>query len=257
LEARALIGVFDSGIGGLSVLRALRRTLPQHDFVYFADTGHAPYGERGDAHVLTRTRAVVRDLQARWTLDAMVIACNTATAAAINAMRLEHPALPLIGVEPAIRPAAELTRTGRVAVLATRGTLSSARYAALRASLGTGVEFVDQACDGLAEAIEREDSAAVQALCTRYLQACGPMGTAPGCTDTVVLGCTHYPFAQEQLAAAAGPQVRFIETGEAVARQTGRVLAAAGKCRTGQGRLELRTTGSLQNLEAAAARWLY
>jgi glutamate racemase len=251
-----VIGVFDSGIGGLSVLRALRRALPQHDFVYFADTGHAPYGERGDAHVVARTRAVLDELRAGFTLDALVIACNTATAAAIDVMRLEHPSLPLIGVEPAVKPAAALTRTGRVAVLATRGTLSSARYAALRASLGAGVAFVDQPCDGLAEAIEQDDCATVQTLCTRYLQACGPMGTAPGCIDTVVLGCTHYPFAQDQLAAAAGPQVRFIETGEAVARQTQRVLAAAGKVSTGQGGLELRTTGSLPQLEAAARRWL-
>lgn len=251
-----MIGVFDSGVGGLSVLAALRRALPRADFVYLADTGHAPYGERGDAFVLERTRAVLRELRSRYALDALVVACNTATAAAIDPARAEHPDLPLIGVEPALKPAAALTRTGRVAVLATRGTLASARYAALEAALAGQAQFVAQPCDGLAEAIEQDDAGRIRSLCRRYLQACGTLGKGAGEIDTVVLGCTHYPFALAELRAAAGPDVQFIETGDAVARQTQRVLAAAGKPVDGRGTLTLLSTGSLPALEAAARRWL-
>ncbi|WP_225976091.1 glutamate racemase, partial [Paracidovorax avenae] len=231
------IGVFDSGVGGLSVLRALRAELPHERFVYLADSGHAPYGERGDAYVAARTHAITTYLQQTHGIKALVVACNTATAAAIHEVRARHAGLPLVGVEPALKPALALTRTGRVGVIGTRGTLASAKFHRLQASLQGAVEFVVQPCDGLAHAIERSTAdtqpdapatAEIRALCARYTAALGPFGTAPGEIDTLVLGCTHYIFAEDALRAHTGPQVRLVETGEPVARQTRRLLEAAG-----------------------------
>jgi glutamate racemase len=252
------IGVFDSGVGGLSVLKALRAELPREDFVYFADTGHAPYGERGDAFVIGRSRAILDELVQVHRVKALVIACNTATAAAIQLLRDERKGLPVVGVEPALRPAAVLTCTGRVAVFATRGTLTSARFAALHDSLRDQAEFVLQPCDGLAAAIEAHDMPLVDALSREAVAASGPFGEAPGDIDTLVLGCTHYPFAQEALRAATGPAVRFVETGLPVARQTRRLLEAARLLKPAPacGQVRLLGTGPQAALDAAASRWL-
>jgi glutamate racemase len=250
------IGVFDSGIGGLSILKALRAELPGEDFVYLADAAHAPYGERGDAHVIARTRAIVRRLREEHAIKALVIACNTATAAAIHLARKEHLDLPVVGVEPALKPALALTRTGRIGVLATRGTLSSAKFIALHDSLKDQAEFVLQPCDGLADAIENQDAARIAGLCAAYTQAIGPFGTRPGQVDTLVLGCTHYPFAAHEFRQLAGPEVHLVETGEPVARQTRRLLEAAGLLRgPGQGGMQLLATGSLRALADAARSW--
>jgi len=251
------IGVFDSGVGGLSVLNALRDTLPHERFVYFADTAHAPYGERGDPHVIDRTRDVTRYLVQAHRVKALVVACNTATAAAVHLVRTEHAALPVIGIEPALKPAVAASRTGRVGVLATRGTLGSSKFRALHASLAGQVEFVLQPCDGLAAAIEANDTAAIAALCRDYMGALGTFGTAPGEIDTVVLGCTHYPFVTDVLRADAPPSVRFVETGEPVARQTRQLLATAGQLRaSGPGHVGVWTSGAADALDAAATRWL-
>src|SRR6185369_13653234 len=128
MEQRKPIGVFDSGVGGLSILRALRAELPQEDFVYFSDAAHAPYGERGDLYVVERSRAIAQQLLDEHRIKALVVACNTATAAAVHLLRAEHDRIPTVGVEPALKPAAALTRTGRVAVFATRGTLGSEKF---------------------------------------------------------------------------------------------------------------------------------
>jgi glutamate racemase len=251
------VGVFDSGVGGLSILKALRAELPAEDFVYFADTAHAPYGERGDDYVTGRSRAILRQLIEEQHIKMMVVACNTATACAIHLLREEYPALPLVGVEPALKPAVTRTRTGRIGVFATRGTLSSAKFRALHESLKGQAEFVLQPCDGLAAAIEAGDTEQTDALCARYTQAIGDFGPGTGQIDTVVLGCTHYPFAQAQLLAHVGPGVQLIETGEPVARQTRRLLEAASLLKAdGQGRVDLLTTGSPETLQAAASRWL-
>jgi glutamate racemase len=251
------IGVFDSGVGGLSILKALRAALPGEDFVYFADTMHAPYGEREDDYVAERSRAVFRELIEEHAVKAMVVACNTATAAAIHLLRRDYPELPLIGVEPALKPAVSRSRTKRIGVLATRGTLRSAKFAALHDSLRGQAEFVLQPCDGLAAAIESDDSVQVDALCAKYIRAIGEYVSGPTQIDTVVLGCTHYPFAQAHLQAHAGPGVALIETGEPVARQTQRLLEAAGLLKAeGQGRVELLTSGSPMALQATASRWL-
>ena len=182
-RADAPIGVFDSGIGGISVLRALRAALPHDDFVYFADSAHAPYGERDDAHVQARSRAVLAELQAAHGIKAFVIACNTATAAAAEALRAAHPDQVIVGIEPALKPALTLTRTGRIGVLATRGTLASPKFRALHHGLATRAEFVLQPCDGLATAIEKEaacaDGTSARALIDQYLSALGPLGADP------------------------------------------------------------------------------
>jgi len=251
------IGVFDSGVGGLSILRALRAELPGEDFVYFSDAGHAPYGEKGEQFVSERSLAIAVDLLERHRIKALVVACNTATAAAVHLLRARHTQLPVVGVEPALKPAAALTQTGKVAVLATRGTLASAKFQALRDSLRERAEFVLVPCDGLAAAIEADDQPLVRALCDRYTRDVGRFGTGSGEVDTLVLGCTHYPFASELFQELLGPAIRLVETGEPVARQTRRLLEAQELLNPeGQGKVRLRTSGCPQALQAAATRWL-
>jgi glutamate racemase len=254
----APIGVFDSGIGGLSILKALRAELPSEDFVYLADTGFAPYGERGDAFVIDRTRAIVQRLREERGIKAIVVACNTATAAAIHLMRAEFPELPLVGVEPALKPAVALSKTRRIGVMATRVTVGSAKLRALHDSLKDQAEFILQPCDGLADAIQNDDAEQVRALCARYIHAIGPFGTLAGQADTLVLGCTHYAFAWDELQALVGPGVRLLETGVPVARQTRRLLEVAGELRAGggPGNVTLLATGKQAALDSAARRWL-
>ena len=258
------IGVFDSGIGGLSVLQALRAELPHENFVYLADSAHAPYGERGDAYVTDRTRTVTHYLQAQHHIKALVIACNTATTAAIHHIRAENPGLPVVGVEPAIKPAVATSRTGRIGVIGTRGTVTSAKFQALLATVQPHADFVIQPCDGLATAIEAsvmesEGTVATKtiALCGEYTSAMGTFGLNPGEIDTLVLGCTHYVFAAPTLRALLGNAVNFMDTGAPVARQTRRLLAASGHLAlTGSGQVELLSTGGGKTLHAAASRWL-
>ena len=266
MRAGQPIGVFDSGVGGLSILRALRDELPHEHFVYFADSGHAPYGERDNAHVVARARAITTELRARHGIKALVIACNTATAAAVHLLREEHPDLPIFGVEPALKPAVSLSRTRRIGVMATRGTLGSAKFAALLASLDGLAEFILQPCDGLADAIERQETTKIIALCDQYTLGMGQFGLKPGQMDTLVLGCTHYPFANEALHALLGPDIQFIDTGEPVARHTRQLLLArhtslqiADRSAVGgnpTGHLTFVSTGSPKALKAAARRWL-
>jgi glutamate racemase len=269
------IGVFDSGVGGLSVLRALRDALPHERFVYLADSAHAPYGERGDAYVGARTRAIAQYLLEQHHIKALVVACNTATAAAIHEVRSSYPDLLLVGLEPAIKPALAVTKTGHVGVIGTRGTLTSTKFGKLLGSLADQARFVVQPCDGLAHAIERsvaEPEPALStslgmtetgALCKRYIQGMGDFGTAPGQIDTLVLGCTHYIFVAHELRGLVGADVQFIETGEPVARQTRRLLETAallaepnGAPATEGTRIRLLTTGPVVMLQAAAQRWL-
>lgn len=261
------IGVFDSGIGGLSVLNALQAELPHERFVYFADTAHAPYGERGDDYVAARTRTVARYLINVHDIKAMVVACNTATAAAIHQLRVEHGALALVGVEPALKPAVMISQTRHIAVLATRSTLASAKFRALHASLNAQANFSLVPCDGLAAAIEANNAAGIASLCARYTAAAGTFGTAAGELDTLVLGCTHYPFVAQQLRAIAGKAVHYIDTGVPVAQQTRRLLTAARQLATSTtidmpestkaaGTTLLFSSGDPSQLDAAASRWL-
>jgi glutamate racemase len=251
------IGVFDSGIGGLSILKALRAELPAESFVYVADSGHAPYGERDAAHVIARSRAIAHYLLDQHHIKALVIACNTATAAAIHLLREQYPELPIVGVEPALKPAAALSRTRRIGVMATRGTLASPKFQALMASLQGPVDFISQPCNGLADAIERSDMLRIKALCDEYTKSMGEFGTRQHQIDTLVLGCTHYPFAASYLHALLGPQVQLIESGEPVARQTRRLLEAHAALGSGPSqRIRLFATGHSEHLQTAARDWL-
>jgi glutamate racemase len=257
------IGVFDSGVGGLSVLKALRAELPAEAFVYVADSGHAPYGERDDEHVLQRSHAIARYLQKHHHIKALVVACNTATAAAIAELRKAHADLPIIGIEPALKPAAAQSQTHTIGVMATRGTLGSEKFRNLLTSLHGQATFVLQPCDGLADAIERADAPKIIAACAQYTRAMGRFGLEPGAIDTLVLGCTHYPFVAEQLRALVGKDVAFLEGGAPVARQVRRVLAERGILHPEKGAtsphdalLQFFTTGSAQLLSATLERWL-
>lgn len=270
LTSHAPIGVFDSGIGGLSVLRALREELPHERFVYLADSAHTPYGEKGDAFVQQRSQAITEYLVHEHGIKLLVVACNTATAAAVQTLRSRFADLPMVGVEPALKPAAHASQTQHVGVLATRGTVASQRFHALLTQHSAHTQFSVEACDGLAHAIEMStleplpavaSTERTRALCARYTSALGQFGTEAGQIDTLVLGCTHYVFAEAILRGLVGPQVNIIETGAAVARQARRRLQEQGRLAApvdgaDAPRLQLYTSGALAALEAAAGRWL-
>lgn len=259
VTASCPIGVFDSGLGGLSVLRALRAELPHERFVYVADSGHAPYGERDDTHVIARSHAITQHLRAHHQIKAMVVACNTATAAAIKLLRQDHADLPIVGIEPALKPAASGSKTGFVGVMATRSTLQSEKFLALLATLHGQATFVLQPCDGLVDAIEREDATKIVAICEAYTGAMGQFGTKEGEMDTLVLGCTHYPFVESELRQSIGSAVTFLEGGTPVARQTQRLLAEKqllAEPNSLGGDVVFFTTGKADILANAVRRWL-
>lgn len=208
------IGVMDSGVGGISVLKHIHTLLPHEHLIYFADSAHAPYGNKSQEEIKQRCFAVADFLIAQ-EVKALVVACNTATAAAITDMRARYD-LPIIGMEPAVKPAAAATQNGIVGVLATVGTLKSAQFAALLESYGRNVEVVTQGCVGLVECIERGElnTAHTKQLLQQY---CAPL-LAEG-ADTIVLGCTHYPFVRELIEQIVGKSVTIIDTGAAVAKQ--------------------------------------
>ncbi|MFB3302701.1 glutamate racemase [Pseudomonas sp. AMR01] len=216
----APIGVFDSGVGGLSVLDEIQQLLPHESLLYVADGGHIPYGEKTPAFILQRSRLVAEFFRERGA-KAFVIACNTATVAAVADLRLDYPDWPLVGMEPAVKPAAAATRSGVVGVLATTGTLQSAKFAALLDRFATDVRVITQPCPGLVELIETGDlrSPALHQMLQGYVE---PLLSA-GC-DTIILGCTHYPFLKPLLAQMLPPSIILIDTGAAVARQLKRLL---------------------------------
>jgi glutamate racemase len=227
------IGVFDSGVGGLSVLRHIRAQLPNEDLIYFADSGHAPYGEKTEQYVVDRSLAIAAFLLERGA-KALVVACNTATVAAIKAVRARYPELPVVGVEPGLKPAAAATRNGKVGVLATARTLKGDKFLQLREhiSAASKAEFLLQPAVGLVDQIELGDLQApsIAAMLEQYVAPLLEQGA-----DTLVLGCTHYPFVQtgiERVLSDHGRQdVVLIDTGEAVARQLVRLLDAGGLMR--------------------------
>lgn len=246
---RPVIGVFDSGVGGLSVLRALRSTLRNAALIYVADSGHAPYGERSEEWLQARCATLAHFLRARGA-DMMVVACNTATAAAVPLLRASHPTWPIVGIEPGIKPAVLTSTNRRVGVMATTATLRSQRYAKLLAEHGSGAMVVAQACTGLAMAIEQGDEAAISALVDRHTQ---PLRQAE--VDTVVLGCTHYPFARGWIEHAMGSEVSIVDTAQAVARRAASLLMA-GECNGATRPDEFWTSGDPTALESFAQRWL-
>jgi len=208
------VAVFDSGVGGISVLKHIHALLPNEKLLYVADSKHAPYGNKTPQEIQERCFKIADFLIAQ-DAKALVVACNTATAAAIDVLRLRYT-LPIVGMEPAVKPAAAATKNGIIGVLATTGTLKSAQFAALLESYGRNVEVVTQACVGLVECIERGELNATntKALIRKY---CAPL-LAEG-ADTIVLGCTHYPFVREVITEIVGKEVILIDTGAAVACQ--------------------------------------
>ena len=233
------IGVFDSGLGGLTVLRALRGRLPQEDFFYFADTRFLPYGDRPEVFLKERGVLIAKAMAARG-VKALVIACNTATAAAAEAIRAAVD-LPIVAMEPGVKPAAALSRSGEIAVLATTRTVESPRFQRLVSTHASHLQVHVQACPGLAEAIEGEgpESASVSALLDRFVT---PLASTAA--DVVALGCTHYPWVAEAIARRLPDGVQLLDTGEAVARQLERLLHAAQKLGGGHGHVTLATSGA-------------
>lgn len=243
------IAVFDSGLGGLTVLRALRARLPQEDFFYFADTRYLPYGDRPEAFLRERGLIIAEALAKRGA-KAMVIACNTATAAAAEAIRAATR-LPIVALEPGVKPAAALTKTGVIGVLATTRTLASERFQRLVGNHANHIRVVAQACPGLADAIEMEgpESDAVATLLDGFVAPLADAGA-----DVVVLGCTHYPWVASAIAQRISAGTILLDTGEAVARQLDRLLGAAGLHGGGYGRLTVTTSGAPQAVSAKVDR---
>lgn len=217
------IGVFDSGVGGLSVLAEIHRELPHEDLIYVADSGHAPYGDKPRAEIEARSFAIADFLLAN-DAKALVIACNTATGAAARQMR-ERLKVPLIAMEPAVKPAVALTRSGVVGVLATSQTLASNNFVKLMGRFGGGANVLVQPCPGLADRVEQGAiaCAVTRDLVSRYVK---PL-VSEGC-DTLVLGCTHYPHLRELIQEVAGHRVRVLDSGAGVARQVRRRLHEHG-----------------------------
>lgn len=255
---RVSIGVFDSGVGGLSVLRLLRQHLPHATLLYVADSGHSPYGEKSEAFITARSLSIANFLLAQGA-ELLVVACNTATATSVHALRARHPHLPIVGIEPGVKPAVATSRSRKVGVLATPGTLASERFAELIEQHAGDAQVLAQPCPGLAKAIEggQLDTPALRELIDGF---CAPLRSAG--VDTVVLGCTHYPFVAPLISAAMGPGVSLIDTSDAVARQTTRLarrtLSCAEKCEDDahEGRTRLWTSGDVAALRHFCTPWM-
>jgi glutamate racemase len=251
----APIGIFDSGLGGLSVLRHIRAQLPHEHLLYVADTSFAPYGDKSEDVVAARSLAIARFLVAQGA-KALVVACNTATISAVKLLRASFPAMPIVGVEPGLKPAAAASRSGKVGVLATERTLAGAKFLQLRDQVAdaTGVQFLLQPCRGLVDQIELGDADATSALLRRYVTPLLDAGA-----DTLVLGCTHYPLVraaiEDAIAQAGARDVTLVDTGDAVARQLVRLLDAGALLRRdqagGPARLDGYTSASAAALSAA------
>lgn len=265
------IGVFDSGVGGLSVLRAMLAQLPEAEFVYLADSAYAPYGDKSEQYIVDRAQALARHLVLQEKVQMIVVACNTATAAAVKVLREVYPQTPIVGIEPAIKPAVRQTRSHRIGVMATTGTVNSTSFQKLRKNLEENhpeAEFQILPCEGLAKAIEEgfrtgdtEPAAKLAAQFASRFQR----------IDTLVLGCTHYPFVQNQLEKSLGQEVRIIEPSEAVAQQAKRLCNKLGfftaqdktnplgsntSAKT-PSKLRLLSSGDTGLLQAACRSWLH
>lgn len=239
--------MFDSGVGGLSVWRVVRRVLPAHDLVYFADQKYCPYGPRPRYEILARARHISEFLIDRG-CHTIVVACNTASAAALYELRAEHPEITFVGMEPAVKPAVRLTKTGIVGVLATEGTLDGELYSHTRREFAGGVRVVANTAPGLVESIERgdTDSEATRAI---VRQAVAPIIAAGA--DVLALGCTHYPFVAPIIRECVGDSMTLVDPSEAVARQTERLVRQAGQSQPegGEGQRIFFTSGEVADFE--------
>ena len=242
----AIIGMMDSGVGGLTILREVRKMLPVHPVVYLADQAHVPYGERSLEEVRGFAREITRYLIAQGA-RLIVVACNTASVAALRMLRNEFPDTPFVGMEPAVKPAAEQTRSGVVGVLATHATFQGEVYSSVVERFAAGVTLLQDHCPGLVARIENGDlqGPETEAILRKALIPMLEKGA-----DTIVLGCTHYPFVIPLIRRITGPAVRVIDPAPAIARQTRRLLEESGLM-AGKGEsaaLRMLTTGSAENL---------
>ena len=221
MKRPALVGVFDSGVGGLSVLRAMRQAMPGQPVIYLADQAHVPYGARPLEEVRQFSGEITRFLRAQGA-GLVVVACNTASAAALHFLREQFPRLSFVGMEPAVKPAAEQTHSGVVGVLATPATFQGALYASVVERFARGVTILQDTCPGLVQQIEAGD---LYGPGTRQILETALLPMLAQGIDTVVLGCTHYPFVIPLIQEITGPAVRVIDPAPAVARQIARLLA--------------------------------
>jgi glutamate racemase len=232
------IGIFDSGVGGLSVLKTVRQVLPDRDLIYIADQAHVPYGERSAEEIRAFSLAMTSYLQAQGA-ELIIVACNTASAAALDLLRHKHPEMTFVGTEPALKPAAGLTKSGVVGVLATPATFRTDRYASVVTRFASDVTVLTDTCRGLVRQIEAGQlrAQATRAILQRALE---PMLAQRA--DAVVLGCTHYPFVLPLIRELTGPDIRIIDPAPAIARQAAR-LASTLEPGAGPGQVRLFTTG--------------
>ena len=249
MDPLAPIGIFDSGLGGLSVLREVRQQLPAEDVIYYADNAYCPYGSRTAEEIQDRSEAIAAALLAQGA-KAVVVACNTASSVAITHLRARFD-IPFIGLEPAVKPAVQLTRSGKVAVLATPRTVTGERLRRLIHAYAREVEVVTVPAPGLVELVETGTLSGeqVQHALRPLLEPLLTRGV-----DTIVLGCTHYPFLRREIEAFVGPTIAVIDSGAAIARRTREVLLQHGALhdRPQRGNLQLMTSGAPEAVGAIA-----
>ena len=242
------IGIFDSGVGGISVLRAIRAQMPEESILYFGDQGHIPYGSRPMEQIRNFSETLTRFLLER-NAKVIVVACNTASAAALNYLRGKFPEIPFVGMEPAVKPAAEHTRTGKVGVLATPATFQGALYTSVVERFANGVELFQNTCPGLVQQIEQGNLNGNE---TRRILEDALLPMLEKNIDTMVLGCTHYPFVIPLIQQIVGESVRVIDPAPAVAKQTGRLLGTRGMSRQSRsrGKVKFYTSGNAETLKS-------
>jgi glutamate racemase len=252
-DSNSCIGVFDSGVGGLSVLREIRAQMPEESVIYFGDQGHIPYGPRSMEQIRNFSEAITRFLLEQGA-TIIVVACNTASAAALKYLREKFPAVQFVGMEPAVKPAAEHTQTGKVGVLATPATFQGALYASVVERFANGVELLQNTCNGLVQQIEQGNLNGAE---TRRILEDALLPMLEKNIDTVVLGCTHYPFVIPLIQEIVGDakRVRVIDPAPAVARQVKRLLEAGGlKSQSSErGNVRFYTSGDPERLQSLLA----
>jgi glutamate racemase len=220
IQMKNTVGIFDSGVGGLSVFRAIRALLPGQPLTYFADQAHVPYGVRQVEEVRQFAHAVTRYLLSEGA-RLIVVACNTASVAALKSLRQTYPEIPFVGMEPAVKPAAEQTHSGVVGVLATAATFQTEMYASVVERFAKGATILESPCPGLVKEIENGnlEGSETREILENALQPMLNQGA-----DTIVMGCTHYPFVIPLIQKITGPDVQVIDPAPAIARQTRRML---------------------------------
>lgn len=239
-----MIGIFDSGTGGLSVFREIRKLLPEEKYIYYSDNANCPYGEKSREYIIDRARAITSFLMEKGA-DIIVVACNTATAAAIGTLREEFP-ITFIGMEPAVKPAVQATSSGVVGVLATAGTLKATKYIDTREKWAHDVKIVEHIGQGFVELVESgiTDGKEAEAVVERSVRPLIDAGA-----DTIVLGCTHYPFLADTILKTSGRPVTLIDPAPAVARHLLEKMSEKGLVRSDGFSMSLHSSGDITTLE--------